>query len=184
MSIWARDDARPPLLFPHPSRPSPRPGERHSLALADDGRVFYWGERCSAAEAPAAASAPQAQEQVGAGGAGGARLQRASDGDDRGIDGDLTGVTPVTCVAGPGTAAPERVSQVAAGGRHSLALTASGAVLAWGSNLQVGRPPRPCAFASRPWVCGPRGPLTPSPKLKPQASVRLSQRHPPLRPQP
>lgn len=89
-------------------------GERHSLALTADGRVFQWG-------------VPQSGSCGGGGGSGGS--------DD---DNAAAGLKTFRCICGPGTPdEPEPVAQIAAGGRHSLAVTArTGTVLVWGSNLQ------------------------------------------------
>lgn len=136
-------------------------GERHSLALSDDGRVFAWGSTCGgdlcgrrAGEASYGGERAQNGSQRQSSRGGSPCIDRncksgvGEDGRDV-EDGNLespaaqeqqrrsdSAVQPIECVAGPGTEHPEAVVQVAAGGRHSLVLTASGAVLSWGSNLQ------------------------------------------------
>lgn len=107
------------------------PGMHHSLALSSNGRVFIWGKQpgCTTSSDSAGGSGAAAAERVDGGGGEGmqedGRVQRPH----------LSG--GMMCMAGPGTEAPEAVTMVVAGGCHSLALTASGVVLAWGSNLQV-----------------------------------------------
>ncbi|GBF99219.1 hypothetical protein Rsub_11426 [Raphidocelis subcapitata] len=105
-------------------------GERHCLALADDGRVFVWGQQCG---------------QTGSGETGGDDGSGHSSGDSGGqpaaagtnhSTASPRGWGDLECVAGPGTPRPQPVAQIAAGGRHSLAVTRAGEVLAWGSNLQ------------------------------------------------
>jgi hypothetical protein len=125
----------------------------------DDGRLFCWGERSAAAGLPAG-SVHSGSEHVGfaedkeeeevveeeeeeeEGGTGvGVGFRSRSDAVAAGSVGrqeQRCSASGIACVAGPGTDAPEPVAQIAAGGRHSLALTASGVVLAWGCNLQVG----------------------------------------------
>jgi len=85
-------------------------GARHSLALSEDGRAFAWGETNAGAGAGAGGAARDSTQEQ----------QRNQ---------------TIQCVAGPDTQQP--ITQIAAGLGHSLALTQSGRVLAWGSNLQV-----------------------------------------------
>ena len=119
-------------------------GERHSLALARDGRVFVWGQQCGRGDGATSFGGSvrgdgdsDGEEEDGGGGGGGGTDHRHHQQQHRHRQHHHHRVahSPVTCVAGPGTLEAEPVAQIAAGGRHSLALTArSGVVLAWGAN--------------------------------------------------
>jgi alpha-tubulin suppressor-like RCC1 family protein len=115
-------------------------GHRHSLAVTDDGRVFAWGQQLGASlssDSDSGDGASRCSSEGGGSGAGGGRLEGAAHAVWTAHRERQRLHAQPDPVAGPGTDAPEPVAQVAAGGRHSLALTRSGVVLAWGSNLQV-----------------------------------------------
>ena len=107
-------------------------GERHSLALCDDGSVFQWGDGAQSSNSSSDAS------QDGGGACGSAPEDQAGQPmPQKSTPSQGMAERGIACVMGPGNSAEDKVSHIAAGARHSLALTRTGAVLAWGCNLQV-----------------------------------------------
>ncbi len=98
-------------------------GDRHSLALREDGTVVGWGD-----DSAGQASPPIGLSNVVAIAAGGSHsLALKSDGEVVGWGSDSSGQVK------PPTGATS-VMAIAAGTRHCLALRADGTVLAWGNN--------------------------------------------------
>lgn len=125
-------------------------GGDHSLALSSTGVVYAWGDNRHGqlgtgttvpAPTPVAVNAPAGVTFTAVAAGTGHSLALGSDGQvyawGFGASGQLgnsafaDSTTPVPVALTPGTS----VASIAAGGSHSLALTTSGQVLAWGSDV-------------------------------------------------